>query len=110
MDIPSGMVRSLRKVRLLTQSSGLTVAVGMSIVGSGVILTTTGSVGWMMSVGSTRGTCAVGGTKGVGVGADEQAEVRKMPMKSNSFRLAAKRKLGVISLLNHQDTENAENV
>ena len=37
MDVPSKTVRSEIKVRLLTQSSGLVVAVGSAIVGSGVV-------------------------------------------------------------------------
>ena len=71
-DVPSGMVRSLTKLRLLSHSSGFVVGI---MVGRGDdSMMTTGCVGLIMKVGSISGAGAVGGRKGVGVGAGEQAE------------------------------------
>ena len=71
-DVPSAMVRSLTKLRLLTHSSGFVV--GMMVGKGDDSIMTTGCVGLMMKVGSISGAGAVGGRKGVGVGAGEQAE------------------------------------
>src|SRR5688572_22324201 len=95
----SGMVRSSRNVRSLTQSSGFVVG---KIVGRGVdSITTISCVGWMINVGSMSGAWAVGGRNGVGVGAGEQAEREtrnKITMNNLALneieecRLGAKRK------------------
>ena len=72
MDVLSGMVRSLTKVRLLEHSSGRIVGI---IVGRGEDCTTTmGCVGLIMKVGSISGAWAVGGRNGVGAEDGEQAE------------------------------------
>ena len=83
MNVLSGMVRSLRKVRLLEHSAGSVVGI---IVGRGDDSTITiGCVGLIIKVGSISGACDVGGRKGVAVGAGEQAEamerIRKMANK-----------------------------
>src|SRR5687767_13998073 len=87
----SGMVRSSRNVRSLTQSSGFVVG---KIVGRGVdSITTISCVGWMINVGSMSSAWAVGGRNGVGVGAGEQAEREtRNKITTNNCRLGAKLK------------------
>ena len=77
------------------QSAGLVVAVGITMVGNGVVCTTTTFwVGLMMKVGSMSWDCAVGGMKGVAVRRGEQAEaeIRVHRMMSNR-RLGMRRSI-----------------
>ena len=82
------------KVRLLTQSSGLVVAVGRAIVGSRVVCRMPVGVGWRMRVGSISGTGAVGGTNEVGSEAGEQAQaIIKTDRKQSSLRPGMRRSI-----------------